>query len=324
MQDLAAYTQALEKEIMQIDFPQHPSNLYDPLRYFMALGGKRMRPVLVLLGAELMGGKLEDAQHAALAIEVFHNFTLLHDDIMDEAPLRRGMATVHTKWNSNIAILSGDVMLVEAYKLISKTPTSVLPEILTVFNIAATDVCEGQQWDMNFEGQDDVNLSDYLNMIRLKTAVLLGAALQIGALCANADKQDAQNLYEFGCHLGIAFQLQDDILDVFGDPEIFGKQAGGDILSNKKTYLKLRALEKASTSQASDLKKWYSSKEFDSVEKVTAVTQLFENLNVREDAEMEMRRHYDIALKSLHNVQGSESHKAVLEHFAQELLVRVK
>ena len=324
MKELIRYQDYCADALGRLDFPSEPAELYEPIGYTLAMGGKRMRPVLVLLGAELMGGKLEDAQHAALAIEVFHNFTLLHDDIMDEAPLRRGMATVHTKWNSNIAILSGDVMLVEAYKLISKTPTSVLPEILTVFNTAATDVCEGQQWDMNFEGQDDVNLSDYLNMIRLKTAVLLGAALQIGALCAKAEKQDAENLYEFGCHLGIAFQLQDDILDVFGDPEIFGKQAGGDILSNKKTYLKLRALEKASTSQGSELKKWYSSKEFDSVEKVTAVTQLFENLNIREDAEMEMRRHYDIALKSLYNVQGSESHKAVLVHFAKELLVRVK
>jgi geranylgeranyl diphosphate synthase type II len=324
MKELIRYQDYFADALGRLDFPSEPAELFEPIRYTLAMGGKRMRPVLVLLGAELMGGKLEDAQHASLAIEVFHNFTLLHDDIMDEAPLRRGMATVHTKWNSNIAILSGDVMLVEAYKLISKTPTPVLPEILTVFNSAATDVCEGQQWDMNFEGQDDVNLSDYLNMIRLKTAVLLGAALQIGALCANAEKQDAENLYEFGCHLGIAFQLQDDILDVFGDPEIFGKQAGGDILSNKKTYLKLRALEKASTEQAIELKKWYSSKEFDSIEKVTSVTQLFENLNVREDAEMEMRRHYDIALKSLHNVQGSESHKAVLEHFAQELLVRVK
>ena len=324
MKELIRYQDYFEDALGRLDFPPEPAELFEPIRYTLAMGGKRMRPVLVLLGAELMGGKLEDAQNAALAIEVFHNFTLLHDDIMDEAPLRRGMATVHTKWNSNIAILSGDVMLVEAYKLISKTPTSVLPEILNVFNKAATDVCEGQQWDMNFEGQDDVNLSDYLNMIRLKTAVLLGAALQIGALCANAEKQDAQNLYEFGCHLGIAFQLQDDILDVFGDPEIFGKQAGGDILSNKKTYLKLRALEKASTDQSSELKNWYSSKVFDSVEKVTAVTQLFENLNVREDAEMEMRRHYEIALNSLHNVHGSESHKAVLEHFAQELLVRVK
>jgi len=324
MKELIRYQDYFADALGRLDFPSEPAELFEPIRYTLAMGGKRMRPVLVLIGAELMGGKLEDAQHAAMAIEVFHNFTLLHDDIMDEAPLRRGMATVHTKWNSNIAILSGDVMLVEAYKLISKTPTSVLPEILAVFNTAATDVCEGQQWDMNFEGQDDVNLSDYLNMIRLKTAVLLGAALQIGALCANAEKQDAQNLYEFGCHLGIAFQLQDDILDVFGDPEIFGKQAGGDILSNKKTYLKLRALEKASTEQASELKKWYSSKEFHSIEKVTSVTQLFENLNIREDAEMEMRRHYEIALNSLHIVHGSESHKAVLEHFAQELLVRVK
>lgn len=324
MKDLIRYQDCIAESFGRLQFPIQPEELYEPIRYTLAMGGKRMRPVLVLLGAELMGGKLEDAQHAALAIEVFHNFTLLHDDIMDEAPLRRGMATVHTKWDSNIAILSGDVMLVEAYKLLSKAPVSTLPEILHVFNTAATDVCEGQQWDMNFEGQDDVKLSDYLNMIRLKTAVLLGAALQIGALCANAEKQDAQNLYDFGCHLGIAFQLQDDILDVFGNPEVFGKQAGGDILSNKKTYLKLRALEKASTEHARELRKWYSNKDFDSIEKVTAVTQLFENLNVREDAEKEMRRHYDIALKSLHNVQGSETHKGVLEQFAQELLVRVK
>lgn len=324
MKDLIRYQDCIAESFGRLQFPSQPEELYEPIRYTLSMGGKRMRPVLVLLGAELMGGKLEDARHAALAIEVFHNFTLLHDDIMDEAPLRRGMATVHTRWNSNIAILSGDVMLVEAYKLLSKAPVSALPEILHVFNTAATDVCEGQQWDMNFEGQADVKLSDYLNMIRLKTAVLLGAALQIGALCANAEKQDAQNLYDFGCHLGVAFQLQDDILDVFGNPEVFGKQAGGDILSNKKTYLKLRALEKASTDHARELRKWYSTKDFDSIEKVTAVTQLFENLNVREDAEKEMRRHYDIALKSLRNVQGSETHKEVLEQFAQELLVRVK
>lgn len=324
MSQLARYHSLITTALEKLEFPAQPAELYDPIRYTLAMGGKRMRPVLVLMGCELMGGKAETAIQPALGIEVFHNFTLLHDDIMDEAPLRRGRPTVHTKWNNNIAILSGDVMFVEACRLMSKAPLAALSSVLDVFYKASGDVCEGQQWDMNFEGQDTVVLGEYLNMIRLKTAVLLGAALQIGAECAGATKEDAERLYEFGCHLGVAFQLQDDVLDVFGDPAVFGKQAGGDILSNKKTYLKLRALEKANADQAEQLRRWYSSKEFDSTSKVEAVTRLFEDLKVREDAEAEMTAHFQLALKHLLEVDGSQSHKDELLSFARDLMVRVK
>ncbi len=307
-----------------IEFPAQPVELYEPIRYTLAMGGKRLRPVLTLIGCELLGGSIDDALNPALGVEVFHNFTLLHDDIMDEAPLRRGKASVHTKWNNNIAILSGDVMFVESCKLISKAPVNSLSKVLDVFFKTAGDVCEGQQWDMNFEAEENVSLSDYLNMIRLKTAVLLGASLQIGAYCANSSENDASLLYEFGCHLGIAFQLQDDVLDVFGDPEIFGKQAGGDILSNKKTYLKLRALEKSSSQQLDELKHWYSARDFNSTEKVIAVTRLFRELQVREDAEVEMNKHFETALQSLKAVKGIPEIASQLERFAQELIVRIK
>mgnify|MGYP000860245012 CR=1 FL=1 len=324
MTGIEHYQSRISEALERIQFPQEPAELYEPIRYTLALGGKRMRPVLVLMGADLLGGNLDEAINPALGIEVFHNFTLLHDDIMDEAPLRRGKATVHTKWNSNIAILSGDVMFVESCRLVSKAPAKVLSPVLEVFYKAAGDVCEGQQWDMNFEAQENVSLPDYLKMIRLKTAVLLGASLQIGALCANANEKDAALLYEFGCHLGVAFQLQDDVLDVFGDPAVFGKQAGGDILSNKKTYLKLRALEKANPSELAELKNWYSSRSFPAQEKVVAVTRIFENLQVREDAEKEMNSHLNVALEALKSVNGDPAKIQALEKFAYQLMDRVK
>jgi geranylgeranyl diphosphate synthase type II len=324
MTGIEHYQSLISEALERIQFPPEPAELYEPIRYTLALGGKRMRPVLVLMGADLLGGNLEDAINPALGIEVFHNFTLLHDDIMDEAPLRRGKATVHTKWNSNIAILSGDVMFVESCRLISKAPAHVLSPVLEVFFQAAGDVCEGQQWDMNFEAQENVSLPDYIKMIRLKTAVLLGASLQIGALCANANEKDAALLYEFGCHLGVAFQLQDDVLDVFGDPAVFGKQAGGDILSNKKTYLKLRALEKANQAELVELKNWYSSRTFPAQEKVAAVTRIFENLQVREDAEKEMNSHLNVALDALKSVNGNPTKVQALEKFAYQLMDRVK
>lgn len=324
MTGIEHYQSRISEALERIQFPQQPAELYEPIRYTLALGGKRMRPVLVLMGADLLGGNLDDAINPALGVEVFHNFTLLHDDIMDEAPLRRGKATVHTKWNSNIAILSGDVMFVESCRLVSKAPATVLSPVLEVFYKAAGDVCEGQQWDMNFEAQENVSLPDYLKMIRLKTAVLLGASLQIGALCANANEKDAALLYDFGCHLGVAFQLQDDVLDVFGDPAVFGKQAGGDILSNKKTYLKLRALEKANPAELAELKNWYSSRSFPAQEKVVAVTRIFENLQVREDAEKEMNSHLNVALEALKSVNGNPLKIQALEKFAYQLMDRVK
>ncbi|RYE17915.1 MAG: polyprenyl synthetase family protein [Sphingobacteriales bacterium] len=257
--------------ISQLSYPARPAELYQPISYILSIGGKRLRPALVLMACDMFGGDVNAAVKPALAIEVFHNFTLMHDDIMDNAPLRRGKVTVHEKWNSNIAILSGDVMMVEANKLIMQVDDRILRTVMTIFNETAQGVCEGQQFDMNFEQDNQVSIDGYLGMIRLKTAVLLGGALKIGALIGGADAANAENLYQFGVNLGIAFQLQDDILDVYGDPEKFGKQVGGDIISNKKTFLLIKATELAKEQESTDLAQWVATKDFNTTEKVKAV-----------------------------------------------------
>ncbi|MEN9302103.1 MAG: hypothetical protein RL264_532 [Bacteroidota bacterium] len=241
MQELLALSQLVEEQIKKVDFPKQPANLYDPLRYFLTLGGKRIRPVATLAAAKSFEAETEIALSTAIAIEIFHNFTLIHDDIMDNAPLRRGKITVHEKWNTNIAILSGDVLFVEAYKLLAQAPNSVLPELLNVFNRTAIQVCEGQQMDMDFESRNDVSVAEYLKMIELKTSVLLACAFEMGGIIAGADAFNRFHLYEFGLNLGLAFQIQDDYLDAFGSPEKVGKQVGGDILADKKTFLSLSA-----------------------------------------------------------------------------------
>jgi geranylgeranyl diphosphate synthase type II len=322
MLDLLQIQNVIARETEGLKFPQHPSDLYDPIRYTLSLGGKRMRPALVVLSCLGVGGSLENALKPALGVEVFHNFTLLHDDIMDDAPLRRNKATVHTKWNSNIAILSGDVMFAEAFRLISEAPAHCLKHVIDVFLKAAVEVCEGQQWYMDFELRSDVTIDEYLNMIRMKTAVLLGASLEIGALCGEADALSARKLYEFGTNLGIAFQLQDDLLDVYGDPDKFGKRVGGDIVSNKKTYLKLKALEKASTDVKQELEHWYSSKVFDETEKVSAVRNLFDVLQIRQETEMRMDDYYNAALASLEDVSFDTSYKEQLVAMAGALMQR--
>lgn len=239
------YSEKINEFLAKATFPESPANLYDPIRYILSLSGKRIRPLLVVLGADLFGKTdLADIAPASLAIEYFHNFSLLHDDIMDNAPLRRGKETVHEKWNANVAILSGDALLVQAYQELTKCPAAKLSALLPVFNKTALEVCEGQQMDMDFEKKADVSEEAYIEMIRLKTSVLLGGALQLGAILANASTEDQGLIYDFGVNLGIAFQLQDDILDVYGDPMTFGKQVGGDILSNKKTLLHI-ALNKS-------------------------------------------------------------------------------
>jgi geranylgeranyl diphosphate synthase type II len=235
----------VNKAIADTKYTSEPAELYEPISYLMQLGGKRMRPVLVLISTELFGADVLKALDAAIGIELFHNFTLMHDDIMDKAPLRRGNPTVHVKWNESAAILSGDVMFVEAYKLMIKVEDSILRDVLDIFSDTASGVCQGQQADMNFEKRDHVGLDEYIEMIRLKTAVLLAGSMQIGALIGGAEKEQADLLYEFGENLGLAFQLQDDILDVYGDPEKFGKQVGGDILADKKTFLLIKARELA-------------------------------------------------------------------------------
>jgi geranylgeranyl diphosphate synthase type II len=314
----------IEEAVNNLQYPLYPAELYDPITYILSVGGKRMRPALLLMACDLFGGDVEAAVSPALAIEVFHNFTLVHDDIMDNAPLRRGKVTVHEKWNPNVAILSGDVMLVEAYKLMMQVDTSILRHVLEIFSNTAIGVCEGQQIDMNFEQQTDVEIAAYINMIRLKTAVLLGGALKIGALTGGAQLADADLLCTFGEQLGIAFQLQDDILDVYGDPEKFGKQVGGDIISNKKTYLLIKALELANEQEKHVLNNWINASTFDPAEKVMAVTAIYNQLNVRLYAERAMQEFADKAHQALDKITLPEDRKQCLRNFADGLMIREK
>lgn len=312
----------ISKEVEQLTFPAYPAELYEPIKYILSLGGKRMRPALLLMACDFFGGDVNKAISPALAIEVFHNFTLMHDDIMDNAPLRRGKTTVHEKWNNNVGILSGDVMLIEGYKLMMNVDQHLLRPILNIFNETAVGVCEGQQLDMEFETRNDVSIDEYINMIRLKTAVVLGGALKIGALIGGASEKDAVLLHTFGEQLGVAFQLQDDILDVYGDPEKFGKQVGGDIISNKKTYLLLKALELANPSQKAELKQWLSASPSDPKEKVTRVTEIYNQLQVRRYAEETMQAYADKAFAALDAINQPDARKQYLRDFADGLMVR--
>ncbi|MBU2045104.1 MAG: polyprenyl synthetase family protein [Bacteroidetes bacterium] len=277
MHSIQELQQIIDQAVKDTTYPSEPKELYEPISYLMALGGKRLRPAMVLMATDLFGGDIQEALAPALAVELFHNFTLMHDDIMDKAPLRRGQPTVHAKWNEAVAILSGDVMFVKAYKMMIQVKPDILSPVLEVFNQTAVGVCEGQQIDMNFERRAEVSIPEYVEMIRLKTAVLVGGALKIGALIGNASEKDAQLLYEFGENLGIAFQLQDDILDVYGDPEKFGKQVGGDIISNKKTFLLIKALELAEGETAKSLNHWLNLTQFDAEAKVKLLVSMDQN-----------------------------------------------
>jgi len=319
LSDLQAIISA---EVKQLNFPSYPAELYEPIKYILSLGGKRMRPALLLMACDLFGGDVNKAIPPALAIEVFHNFTLMHDDIMDNAPLRRGKTTVHERWNPNVGILSGDVMLIEGYKLMMQVDNAILRRILDIFNTTAVGVCEGQQLDMEFEKRINVNIEEYITMIRLKTAVVLGGALQIGAIIGGADTNDADLIYTFGEQLGIAFQLQDDILDVYGNPEKFGKQVGGDIMSNKKTFLLIKALELADPSQAAELNKWLNIQQPDQNEKVIAFTGIYNQLQVRQYAEKAMQAYADKAFTALDAINLPDEHKQYLRDFADGLMVR--
>lgn len=303
---------------------RQPSELYEPIDYTLQLGGKRLRPLLLLMANDLFDGEVDHAIHPAAGVEVFHNFTLLHDDIMDNAPLRRGRPTVHSKWNSSIAILSGDTMFVESCKLVSKTRPDKIEEVLSVFWQSAIEVCEGQQWDMNFESKLQVSIDQYTRMIMLKTAVLLAGSLKIGAIIGGARKEDAEDIYEFGKHCGIAFQLQDDILDVYGEPEKFGKQPGGDIVANKKTYLLLKALELANGYTKEDLQYWLFSAEADPLKKVEAVKQIYDFLGIRKLAENEMKNHFERGILHLEKIPCNEDKKTVMKNFSISLIEREK
>ncbi|MBS1530133.1 MAG: polyprenyl synthetase family protein [Bacteroidetes bacterium] len=322
MTSLNDLQEKISSEVNKLSFPLHPAELYEPIKYILALGGKRMRPALLLMACDLFGGEVNKALPPALAIEVFLNFTLMHDDIIVNAPLRRGKTTVHEKWNKNVAILSGDVMLVESYKLMMQVDEHLLQKVLSIFNETAVSVCEGQQFDMEFEQRNDVHIDEYINMIRLKTAVLLGGALKIGAIIGGANENDATLLQTFGEQLGVAFQLQDDILDVYGDPEKFGKQVGGDILSNKKTFLLLKAQELADEYQSAQLNHWFSGHAFDPEEKISAVTGIYDQLNIRHQAWEAMHGYADKAFAALDAISLPDSSKQYLRGFADRLMVR--
>jgi len=303
-------------------FNKAPEELYEPNNYFLSMGGKRMRPVLVLLATHLYKGKLEDALPAALAIEYFHNFSLIHDDMMDAAPLRRGQVTVHEKYGMNTAILSGDALLVYAYKYLSMVPAHLLSEVLQIFNETAIEVCEGQQLDMNFEKRDRVSEAEYLWMIRQKTSVVLAAGLKIGALIAGAGKEDAEALYQYALNLGIAFQIQDDILDCYGNAELVGKQPGGDIIQNKKTLLLIKAIEKGIQNNDNRLQQLIQTPVTDKQEKVSAVISLYEEWNIRTEVEMKRNALIDEALSHLETTTLPEEQKAVLRNLVDYLVVR--
>ncbi len=311
----------VNKAIADTKYTEQPAELYEPISYLMQLGGKRMRPVLVLIATEMFDGNVLKALDAAIGIELFHNFTLMHDDIMDKAPLRRGKPTVHAKWNESAAILSGDVMFVEAYKLMIKVDDSILREVLAIFSDTASGVCQGQQADMNFEKRDDVSLPEYLEMIRQKTAVLIAGSMQIGALIGGAVPDQANLLYEFGQNLGLAFQLQDDILDVYGNPEKFGKQVGGDILSNKKTFMLIKAKQLATGNTESELDKWLNRSD-DPFAKIETITSIYNLLEVRKLAEIEMEEYVNKALRALDLIAVDRSKKELLRGFAEQLLIR--
>lgn len=319
--NLQELVKEINKRLEELQYGQEPVELYDPIRYIMSLGGKRLRPVLVLLAYRLFKENYNTIIDQAIAVEVFHNFTLMHDDIMDEAPLRRGKSTVHEKWNENTAILSGDVMMVKAYDLLLGTDAD-LKQILKDFNICAAGVCEGQQFDMNFEELPTVTESEYINMIRLKTAVLLGFSLKLGAMLANATKEEANALYDFGVFIGIGFQLKDDLLDVYADQEKFGKQVGGDIISNKKTFLLLKALELANPEQASNLQKQISLTDFDSQKKVESVKEIYNEIGIRELTLEKMDEYFQKGFSALKKINVAEEKKKPLIEFTDYLINR--
>lgn len=320
--NLSSYLNALNDEFAQTEYGHDPVELYEPIRYLMSLGGKRLRPLLTLMSASMLTDNWQKALKPAMAVEVFHNFTLMHDDIMDQAPLRRGQPTVHAKWDENVAILSGDVMLVCAYDLMLEAPAGSLKRILKRFNRTAAEVCEGQQWDMNFEKRERVSEQEYLRMIELKTAVLLGFALELGGIIGEANDDVCRVLYSIGVNIGLGFQLKDDILDVYGDADKFGKQVGGDIIANKKTLLLIEAQERAEGNLKDELLFWLSAKEFNAPEKVAAVTAIYDQLGIRQIAEDMMNSYFEKAFMLLEALPIEANRKGILIEFTTWLIDR--
>ena len=322
MLQIQQYREEFEKYLNAYTPPKTPQNLYNPVSYFLALEGKRIRPILTLLSCDLFNGNYKDSLDAALAVEVFHNFSLVHDDIMDEAPLRRGNQTVHQKWDLSTAILSGDVMLILAYQLFENYNENIFVALAKLFSKTAVEVCEGQQLDIDFSKLNDINSTKYLNMIELKTAVLIGASMKMGAIVAKASDDEQENIYEFGKNLGIAFQIQDDFLDTFGDEKKFGKVIGGDIIENKKTLLYVRSMEIFTEQDKTELTKLYSSTHLDESKKIEEVKELFLKYNIPSIIENEINYYTHLAFKKLDNLNINDHKKDFLFDFGNSLMKR--
>lgn len=316
--------QLINRYFDEMSYNRQPASLYEPIRYILSLGGKRIRPTLMMLAYNLYQEDPESILPQACALETYHNFTLLHDDLMDHADMRRGHPTVHVKWDANTAILSGDTMLLMAFKLMMQCPQEYLHDVLDVFTETTLEIDEGQQYDMTFETRDDVREEEYIEMIRLKTSVLLACALKIGAILGGASASDAENLYKFGEQIGLAFQLQDDFLDVYGDPKVFGKAIGGDILCNKKTFMLINAFNKADESQRKELEQWVNAVNPDPQEKIAAVTTLYNNIGINRLAEERIRYYFNESRKYLDAVQVPEERKQELRVYADRMMKRNK
>ena len=322
MQDLLNYQEKVVSYLTEIVKDKEPRNLYEPVSYILELGGKRLRPILTLLAADAFNGNVDNALHAAISVEVFHNFSLVHDDIMDDAPLRRGKDTVHEKWDINTGILSGDAMLIIAYQLFEKYESKVFQDLAKLFSDTALKVCEGQQYDMDFETRNDVDIPEYIKMITYKTSVLIGAALEMGAIVSGASSDDRKAIYDFGINLGVAFQLQDDYLDAFGNPETFGKQIGGDIIENKKTFLYLNALELCSSDDKTLLLGLYNSNNIDKVEKVSTVKDIFKRSGVVNLVKEEIQNYTFRSFEFLEELKIDSDKKDMLRNFGEWLMNR--
>ncbi|MBP6128668.1 polyprenyl synthetase family protein [Flavobacterium sp.] len=322
MLSLSEYQSVISEEFSNLHINKHPKNLYEPIDYILSLGGKRIRPVLTLMAADIFDGDYKKAISAAKAVEVFHNFSLVHDDIMDDAPLRRGNETVHEKWNINTGILSGDAMLILAYQYFEDYEPIIFQKLARLFSKTALEVCEGQQYDVDFETRDDVTISEYLKMIEFKTAVLLGAAMKMGAIVAETSEENADLIYNFGLNLGIAFQLQDDYLDAFGNPETFGKQVGGDIIENKKTYLYLKAMAFSSEENKQQLLHLFSIQPNDNSDKIDSVKTIFNTSGASKATQDAIANYTEIAFETLEKMKISEDKKMVLRLFGEKLMNR--
>ena len=322
MKPIAFYQNEFSQHLEEFNSFSEPKTLYQPISYILSLGGKRLRPVLTLMTTDIFRGNHKEALNAALCIEVFHNFSLIHDDIMDDAPLRRGQQTVHEKWNLNTGILSGDAMLILSYRLLESYKNEQFKSLMTLFSETALQVCEGQQYDVDFETRNDVTIDQYIKMIAYKTAVLVAAAMKMGAIVANASLSDQNSIYEFGKYLGIAFQLQDDYLDAFGDAETFGKQVGGDIIENKKTYLYLKALDLGNDNQKKILRELFNSDPNTSEEKINTVKEIFESSGAVTQTKVAIEAYTNKAFSVLETLAISDEKKMGLKHFGEQLMQR--